>query len=145
MLDFIVQIEIFKTTIDSVLKYQDTKSGVWFQVVDQIANKGNYLEASASSMFVYALAKGISKKYLSEDYMPITKKAYEGIIKTFIKTDSKNLTSLHNVCQVAGLGGHGDRDGSYEYYLSEPVIPNDRKGTGSFILASIEYEKLISR
>ena len=51
--------------------------------------------------------------------------------------------TITNCCAVAGLGGEPVyRDGSYEYYISEPVIENDPKSVGSFILAAIEYEKL---
>lgn len=41
----------------AVARFQDAKSGLWFQVMDRGAQKGNYLESSASCMFVYALEK----------------------------------------------------------------------------------------
>ncbi|MDQ2792496.1 MAG: glycoside hydrolase family 88 protein, partial [Bacteroidota bacterium] len=45
-------------------KYQDAKTGTWSLVMGQEARKGNYAEASGSSMFVYALAKGVRLNYL---------------------------------------------------------------------------------
>lgn len=47
-----------------VVKHQDPSSGMWWQVVDQGNRQGNYLEATASAMFVYTLAKGVNKNYL---------------------------------------------------------------------------------
>ena len=41
----------------------------------------------------------------------------------------------------AGLG-YG-RDGSYEYYLREPVVDNDLKGVGPFILAGLEMQRFL--
>ncbi len=49
-------------------KYQDKNSGVWYQIVDQGTRKGNYFEASASCMFVYALAKGSRLGYIPATY-----------------------------------------------------------------------------
>ena len=55
--------------------------------------------------------------------------------------------AMTNCCAVAGLGGDSKRyrDGSFEYYISEPVIENDPKSVGSFILAAIEYEKMTDK
>jgi unsaturated rhamnogalacturonyl hydrolase len=124
-----------------VMKYQDSPTGLWYQVVDQGGRKGNYLEATASSMFVYTLAKGVNRKYLSRDYASAAVKGYQGIIGQLVKVNSKGEVSLTHCCSVAGLG-YG-RDGSYEYYLKEPVVDNDLKGVGPFILAGIEMQELL--
>jgi unsaturated rhamnogalacturonyl hydrolase len=131
---------ILKRLATAVQKFQDPKSGVWYQVLDKGTSKGNYLEASASNMFVYALAKGVRKGYLPESYQNVARKGYDGIIKQFIKTDEKGQVNLHGTVSVAGLGGTPYRDGSYEYYLSEKVIVNDPKGVGAFLLAANEME-----
>jgi len=129
-----------------VLKYQDAKTGLWRQVLDQGDRKGNYLEATASAMFVYALAKGINHGYLSRDAIPAIEKGYAGIVNTLIRSDGENRWSLTHCCQVAGLGGSPSngklRDGSFNYYCSEPVVNNDLKGVGPFILAGIEMQQL---
>jgi len=135
-------IGIFKSMTDALLKVQDSTSGVWYQVLDQGSRKGNYFEASGSSMFVYAMAKAIRKGYIDKTYYPSVKKGYDGLIKTFIKVDSKGLVTLTGNCQGAGLGGDPYRDGSFEYYISEPIIDNDLKGVGPFIMASVEMERL---
>jgi unsaturated rhamnogalacturonyl hydrolase len=134
-------ISIIKKTADGVVKWQDAETGVWWQVLDQGTRKGNYREATCSAMFVYSMAKAVNRGYLSRDYVPAILKGYEGIIKHFIKTDGAGLVSLTSCCSVAGLSA--DRDGSYEYYLREPLIDNDLKGVGPFILAGIEMQKLL--
>lgn len=133
-------VAILKRLAPVIVKYQDQKSGVWYQVVDKATEKGNYLEASGSGMLTYALAKGVRKGYLDASYLKAAKQAYQGILKTFIKIDEKGLVQLNGICSVAGLGGNPYRDGSYAYYLSEKVVANDPKGIGPFILASTELE-----
>ncbi len=130
---------MFQKLCVGVVKHQDPASGLWWQVVDQAGRKGNYLEATASSMFVYAMAKGVNQGYLSRDYVPAILKGYSGIIGKLIRTDGDRI-SLIQCCSVAGLG-YG-RDGSYEYYLKEPIVENDLKGVGPLILAGIELQQL---
>lgn len=133
-------IAILNRMAAAVQKYQDSKTGVWFQVMDKATSKGNYVEASGSCMFVYALAKGVRNAYLPQSYLNVARKGYNGIIKEFMETDAGGLTNLKGTVSVAGLGGTPYRDGSYEYYLSEKVIVNDPKGVGAFLLASNEME-----
>ncbi|UOQ51116.1 glycoside hydrolase family 88 protein [Hymenobacter cellulosivorans] len=123
----------------AVVKYQDPKSGLWYQVVDQPAKAGNYLEASASSMFVYALAKGTNRGYLPKTYRSAAEKGYAGITRQLVEVKPDGEVNLLQVCEVAGLSA--DRDGSYEYYIKEPIRVNDPKGTGPFILASLELNQ----
>jgi unsaturated rhamnogalacturonyl hydrolase len=131
-----------KKVSDGIVKWQDPASGLWWQVMDRGGDRGNYLEATASAMFVYAMAKGINKGYLNEqDYKPAILKGYTGIIERLIKTDANGKISLTRCCSVAGLG-YG-RDGSYEYYLREPVVDNDLKGVGPLIFAGIELQQLL--
>ena len=129
-----------------VVKFQDAKTGLWWQVMDQGGRQGNYLEATASAMFVYALAKGVNHGYLSRDYVPAIEKGYAGIINNLIKPAGDKSWSLTKCCSVAGLGGSPSngkmRDGSFNYYISEPIVTNDLKGVGPFILAGIEMEQL---
>jgi unsaturated rhamnogalacturonyl hydrolase len=132
-------IQIFSRLINALLNYQDKATGLWYQVVDQGDRKGNYLEASASSMFVYAMAKGVRKGYLDQKFMDAAKKGYDGIINKLIAVKENGEVDLLQVCEVAGLSE--DRDGSYEYYVNEKIRVNDPKGTGPFILASLELDK----
>ncbi len=124
----------------ALVKYQDAKSGVWYQMTSQGDRKGNYLEASGSCMFVYALAKGVRKGYLPQNFLQNAQKGYAGILKEFIEKESDGTISINKAVSVGGLGGTPYRDGSYEYYLSEPIKKNDLKGVGPFIFASVEME-----
>ncbi len=129
-----------------IVKYQDPKTGLWWQVMDQGDRQGNYLEATVSAMFVYTLAKGVNQGYLPHKYAAAAKKGYAGIVRNLIEDDGGGKWSLNQCCAVAGLGGSPSngrmRDGSYDYYISEPIVKNDLKGIGPFILAGIEVEHL---
>jgi unsaturated rhamnogalacturonyl hydrolase len=131
---------ILKRLATAVEKYQDKKSGLWYQVLDKGGAKGNYLEASAACMFVYALAKAVRQGYLPAPYLAVARKGYRGITTRFIETATGGEVNLNGTVSVAGLGGNPYRDGSYEYYLSEKVVTNDPKGVGAFLLASVEME-----
>ena len=92
-------------------------------------------------MFVYALAKAVQKDYIDPSFWDAAQKGYDGIIKNFIEIESNGLINLTNICRVAGLGGNPYRDGSYDYYVSEPVVKNDLNGVGPFIMASIQMDQ----
>ncbi|MBI9049180.1 MAG: glycoside hydrolase family 88 protein [Anaerolineaceae bacterium] len=133
-------IDILLRAAEAVVKVQDEATGLWYQIVDLPDRKGNYLEASGSGMFVYGFAKGVRLGYLPEDYFISARRGYHGILENLIKVDFEGLLTLEKVCGGAGLGGDPYRDGSYEYYISEKIVPNDAKGVGPFILAALEME-----
>ncbi|MCB0533399.1 MAG: glycoside hydrolase family 88 protein [Lewinellaceae bacterium] len=134
-------IAILNRTLEAVLKVQDPKTKTWWQVLDQPNRKGNYLEATASCMFTYAMIKGVNEGYLPEKFRQLAQQSYAGILKQFIEVGDGGEVNLNQCCSVAGLGGDPYRDGSYEYYINEPIRANDAKGLGPFILASLEFEK----
>lgn len=123
----------------AIVNVQNAKSGLWYDVVNKPKEPKNYFEASASSMLVYTLAKGVRKGYLPASYLKNAQKGYTGILKHFIKVENGE-TDLHGTVAVSGLGGNPYRDGSFDYYMSEPVIVNDPKGVGAFINAAVEME-----
>lgn len=142
-------VNVLRRVADSIAKLQDPESGLWYQVPDAPKRKGNYLESSASSMFVYALAKGVNRGYLPRDvFEPVIRKGYNGLVNKLVRVDSDGSISLTQNCAVAGLGYTNNagrpRDGSFEYYISEPIVDNDHKGVGPFILAGIEIDALLS-
>lgn len=126
---------------EGIVRYQEPATGLWYQVTDQGARKGNYFEATGSSMFVYILAKGVNRGYLPNNYSNPAQKGFEGIVRDLVTANPDGALNLIQCCQVAGLGF--GRDGSYEYYLREPVVRNDLKGVGPFILAGIEVDRLL--
>ncbi|MBD2755852.1 glycoside hydrolase family 88 protein [Spirosoma sp. BT704] len=133
-------VTILQRFMPAVVKYQDPASGCWYQITDRMGDKGNYLEASGTGMFVYALAKGVRLGYLPQSMLPVAKKGFDGMLKNFITTDNDKLAHLEKTVLVGGLGGNPYRDGSYEYYLSEKIRQDDLKGVGPFIMASVEIE-----
>jgi unsaturated rhamnogalacturonyl hydrolase len=131
-------VAILRDLVTALAKYQDARSGLWYQVVDQGTRAGNYLEASASTMIVYAIAKGVRLGVLDASARAIAERGYEGILKELITVDADGHVHIERVCAVAGLGGSPYRDGTYDYYVKEPVRRDDPKGVGPFIMASLE-------
>jgi len=133
-------IAILNRLAKAVVSYQDKNTGLWYQVMDKGTEKGNYLETSGSSMFVYALAKGVRNGYLPATYLANAKRGYKGLLDGYVKTEGNGQTNLEGTVSVAGLGGNPYRDGSYQYYLSEKVVTNDPKGVGAFLMAANEMD-----
>lgn len=123
-------------------KYQDKESGVWYQITNKSTKKGNYLEASGSTMFTYALVKAVRMGYLEKKYLAIAKKGYDGILTQFVDFDSKGYIHIHKSCSGAGLGGTPYRSGSYEYYINEPQRSDDLKTIGPLINLMIEMDRI---
>lgn len=132
--------QIFMDLMDSMLKFQD-ESGMWYQVVNLGGKEKNYLETSGSAIMAYSLLKGTRLGFLPEKYREYGKKAFDGICEKYLSTEEGKM-SLGGICLVAGLGGPNKRDGSYEYYMSEPIVKDDAKGVGPFLLAYTELRKL---
>jgi len=135
-------LQILERFAGAVKRSQDAKTGLWWDILDMPGKAGNYPEASASSMFVYAIAKGTRLHYLPESYRAVAVKGFDGITKTFMKKQANGLFNLEGTVSVSGLGGDPYRDGSYEYYIKEKVVANDPKGTGAFMQAANEMELL---
>ncbi|MCL6524048.1 MAG: glycoside hydrolase family 88 protein [Thermoflavifilum sp.] len=134
--------QMFSHLAKAIVRAQDSVSGCWYQLMAKPQLPGNYLESSATAMFIYALAKGIRLGLLPElPYRVAVERAYRGMLKQFVRSTPQG-PELGGICSVAGLGGKPYRDGSEAYYLSEKVVSNDPKGVGAFLLASVEMAKL---
>ncbi|HPC99689.1 MAG TPA: glycoside hydrolase family 88 protein [Bacteroidales bacterium] len=134
-------ITILQNTCEALLKVRDTKSGLWYQVLNMGGREGNYLEASGSAMYIYVFAKSARLGYIDNKFRKIAEDAFDDFIKEFITTDEKGMVTIHNICGGCGLGGTPYRDGSYEYYINEKRFDNDTKGVAPFILAALELDK----
>lgn len=142
-------IDLFRKAMERVVAHQDKKTGVWYDVLD-VNDPRNYLEATCSSMFAYCLLKGARLGYLDASYKAAGEKAYEGILREFVRVNPDKTISLTRCCEVSGLGPapgpfvkkpNFKRDGSFDYYMSEPIRDNDAKGVAPFIWASLEMER----
>lgn len=125
---------------EAVVKVQDD-DGCWWQVMNRVGDKGNYAEASGTAMLSFALAKGVRLGVLPTKYMVAAEKGYAGMLKNFITNNADGSVNLEKTVSVSGLGGNPYRDGSYEYYISEPIRQNDLKGVGPFINLCLEIER----
>jgi unsaturated rhamnogalacturonyl hydrolase len=130
-------IKIFKNISENLIKFRDEKTGLWYQVIDKGELKGNYIEASASAMFTYAFAKGANEGYLDKKYIALANECFNSITRHLV-SENDGIIRLNNVVSVGGLGGDPYRDGSFEYYISEPIRINDFKGYGPLMLAAME-------
>ena len=128
---------ILNRLVDALIPLQH-ESGLWYQVPEQGARQGNWLEASGSAMFVYAIAKGVRLGLLDGDYAVVGKNGYAGLLAHIISTDADGTVHVNDVCRSAGLGGTPYRDGSYEYYISTDRVSDDAHGIGAFLLAAGE-------
>lgn len=145
-------INILNQVVAGIKRWQDPVTGCWFQLLrydGTLTSNGtaNYIEASASCMFTYALLKAVRLGLISKpDYLPAATKAYQGIISNFVTADAGGALSLNQICKSAGLGPSTNptRDGTINYYLNGSdagvQVSNDLKGVGPFVLASVEYE-----
>ena len=136
---------ILERIYDVLPKYADPQTGMWYQVLDQPGREGNYLESTGSVMFVYAQLKAVRLGYLPEEMREEALHRYEQFVDRFIRENAGGTISMTDCCAVAGLGGKQRRSGTFEYYISEPVIENDCKGVGPFIWASLEYDRAKGR
>jgi unsaturated rhamnogalacturonyl hydrolase len=134
-------IAILNREAEAITKYQDKKSGVWYDIIDLASRPKNYKESSASAMFVYSLAKGVRKGYLPEKYLKTVNTGWAGIKKEFINEQPDGNLDWEGTVSVSGLGGNPYRDGSFDYYMSEKLRTNDVKGLGPAVMAAVELEQ----
>ena len=122
--------------MEVILAYQDRETSLFYQVTDHIGAQGNYLETSGSAALSYVMLKGARLKLLPSNFQAIGKTILTSLLKGKLTCD---------ICLVAGLGGisgkgnYHIRDGSYDYYVSEPVVCDDAKGIGPFLYAYSEW------
>ena len=135
--------KIFAELMEGAARYADEETGLYWQVVDQGGREGNYLETSGSSMLAYAMLKGVRLGALEKEYAAKGQKTFRGIVEKYLSFTDGDL-NLGGICLVAGLGPETNRrrDGSYEYYISEPVVANDAKGVAPFLLCYTEIKRL---
>ncbi len=138
-------VDILHHIYEVLPRFADPATGMWYQVLDQPGRESNYLEATGSIMFIYAMQKGVRLGYLPAELGDEAQRLYERFVDRFVKENPDGTISITNCCAVAGLGGKNMRSGTFDYYISEPVIENDCKGVGPFIWASMEYDRAKGR
>ncbi|MCD8309514.1 MAG: glycoside hydrolase family 88 protein [Clostridia bacterium] len=136
-------IAIFKDTIEGLEQYIDKDKHMFYQVVDQGGREGNYVETSGSAMIAYAMMKGARLGFVDKHFAAVGESVFNGICTEYL-TETDGKLNLGGICLVAGLGPENNRrrNGTFEYYISEPVVENDAKGTGPFVMAYTEIKQL---
>ena len=136
-------IKIFRETVEGLERYIDPVGKMFYQVVDQGGREGNYLETSGSAMIAYAMMKGARLGYVDKRFAKVGEEVFNGICNKYL-TETDGKLNLGGICLMAGLGPESNRkrDGTFEYYISEPVVENDAKGTGPFVMAYTEIKQL---
>ena len=123
----------------NLLPYIDSDANMLWQVPNQPGREGNYPETSGSAMVAYFYLKGARLGMLDASYAEVGERIFHAICKRYLsETDGK--LNLGGICLVAGLGPENNRrrDGSYEYYISEPIVENDAKGLAPFLMCYTE-------
>ena len=138
---------IFREVIDGIAQYADPETGMFYQVADCVGREGNYLETSGSSMIAYAMMKGARLGVIDKKYAEAGKKTFDGICNKYLSISPEGELNLGGICLVAGLGPENNRrrDGTFEYYISEPVVENDAKGVAPFVLCYTEVKRMLAK
>lgn len=126
----------------ALLRVRDPRTGLWFQIPDQGDRPLNYLESSGSFMVLAAIAKALRLGHLAgDDWEQALEAGWAHATEQFLSVDAQGWVNVHRMCHVAGLGGQPYRDGSYAYYMTEPIVTNDHKGVGPFLLLAAEMDR----
>lgn len=128
--------------LETLPRYADPETGMWYQVLDCPGREGNYTEATCSAMFSYVYLKAVKNGWLPASWKDYAIQTYRSLVRTFIREESDGTVSLVRCCAVAGLGGKDRRSGDYDYYIHEKITENDPKGVGPFIWASLIAESM---
>lgn len=133
---------LIKELANNLLNYQDEQTKLFYQVVDQKEKLGNYLETSGSAMIAYTFLKASRLNVLDKSFTKTGKEIFDNICKNYLKEENNTL-ELGNICLVSGLGPADNkrRNGTFEYYISEPIVKNDAKGVAPFIMAYVELKR----
>lgn len=133
--------------IDALIVFLDDKQKMFYQVTNMGNKEGNYLETSGTCAIAYSILKGVRLGYLPMHYKQIGIEIFESVYKNKLDLSDDKFV-LNDICLVAGLGGeegkgsYKKRDGTFEYYISEPKVSNDAKGLAPFLFTYAEILRL---
>lgn len=135
--------KLLDEALRGIMQYRDAESGMFMQVVDAGRREGNYPESSGSSMIAYACLKGARIGAVAPSFSQTGESIFKYICEYCLSGEGDNL-NLGSICLVAGLGPENNRrrDGTFEYYISEPVVENDAKGVAPFIMSFVELNNI---
>ncbi|MQY39749.1 Unsaturated rhamnogalacturonyl hydrolase YteR [Streptomyces sp. RB17] len=117
---------ILRTLAPALEKYQDPASGRWFQVLDKGSRPDNWTETSCSSMFAYALSRGVQQGYLDPHFQAVARRGYEGVLAR-LSVGADGRTNLADISV-------GTNVGDYAYYVGRTRATDDFHGLGAFLI-----------
>jgi unsaturated rhamnogalacturonyl hydrolase len=131
-------LKILTNISQALLKYQDSKTGLWYQILDKAEQRGNWPESSCTAMIAYSFLKSYKMGYLPDEYNVAAKKAYDGLKRHFIFFDDNGRLYLTGTVKVGTLNEEVS-NGSYDYYVSVDRRINDFKGIAALLyLAEVD-------
>lgn len=135
-------IPLYQEAVEGLLEYQDEETGLFYDLPALPDLEGNYLETSGSLLIAYSILKACRLGMLDkEKYEPIGRKMLQSVHDRYLVEEDGKL-KLTSMVEVSGLGPGEQRDGSIEYYLSEPIVADDHKGMGALFMAWSELLRL---
>ncbi len=123
-----------RSIINALLKFRDSGSKVWYNIVDKGGMEGNFLEASCTCLYVYSLCKGVRMGVLDDSFKETARESYDGVMK-LMREDASGDFFVSNVVIGTGID-------NFAYYASVPRNENDLHGVGAFLMMCAEYYKL---
>ena len=113
-------VALVRQLVGAFQRFQDPNTGLWYNVVDKSEEPGNWLETSASSMYIYVVSKAVERGYVSPSYSGVASKGYRGILTQLSATPDGDV-SVASSCA-------GTVVGELSYYLERPRNTNDIHG-----------------
>lgn len=130
---------LFREAAEGVARRRDGETGLFHQIIDRPDVPGNYIETSGSAMVIAARLKGARLGIIPACGDDLD--AFERLTREKLLPGEDGKRHLTGICRSAGLGPGSRRDGSVAYYLSEPIVSDDGKGVGPFMMALAEYRR----
>ena len=119
-------IALVKQLAGAFERFQDPKTGLWYNVVDKPNQPGNWLESSASSMYIYVISKAVQRGYVQKSYAAVACRGYHGMLAQLVANPDHDV-SVPNICA-------GSVVGDLPYYMARPRNTDDIHGIGAFLL-----------
>lgn len=119
-------IALTRSLAEALARYQDAKTGLWYNVVDRADLPQNWLETSASAMYTYMLWKASTAGYIPRRFGKVACRGYAGVL-TELSRDAAGNVHLANICE-------GTNVSDLSYYLARKRPLDDLHGLGAFLL-----------
>lgn len=119
-------IQMLSGLLKSIYQFQDTNTGLWYQVINKQGESGNWQETSCSTMYTYAMSRAVASGYVSDEYLQQIEAGYTGVMSK-VTVSENGAVVLRDICEGTGVG-------NYQYYIDRKKIANDFHGLGAFLI-----------